>query len=55
LINDKKQAEEDHISHIKALEDMLYMISHKVRHPIASVFKENANSPEEILKVISFI
>lgn len=61
LINDKKQAEEERDAHIKALEDMLFMISHKVRHPIAnilsiaSVFEEYANSPEEILKMISFI
>lgn len=61
LINDKKQAEVERDAHIKALEDMLFMISHKVRHPIAnilsiaSVFEEYANSPEEILKMISFI
>lgn len=61
LVNDKKQAEEERDAYIKALEDMLFMISHKVRHPIAnilsiaSVFEEYANSPEEILKMISFI
>ena len=61
LINDKKNAEEEMDSHIKALENMLFMISHKVRHPIAnilsiaSVFEEYANSPEEVLKMISFI
>jgi PAS domain S-box-containing protein len=61
LINEKKKAEEDQEAHIRALESMLFMISHKVRHPIAnilsiaSVFEEYANSPEEILKMISFI
>ncbi len=61
LINEKKKAEEDQEAHIKALENMLFMISNKVRHPIAnilsiaSVFEEYANSPEEILKMISFI
>lgn len=61
IINEKKKAEEDQEAHIKALENMLFMISHKVRHPIAnilsiaSVFEEYANSPEEILKMISFI
>lgn len=61
LINEKKKAEEDQEAHIKALENMLFMISHKVRHPIANilsianVFEEYANSPEEILKMISFI
>lgn len=60
-INDKKHVEEDRIEHIRALENMLFMISHKVRHPIANilsivnVFEAHSNSPEEIQRMISYI
>ncbi len=36
LINEKKQIEENRLNYIKALEEMLFMTSHKVRKPIST-------------------
>lgn len=61
LITDRKQAEEELESHISALENMLYILSHKVRHPIAnimsivSLLEDYADSPEEILKMAAYV
>ncbi len=36
LINDRKQIEEERARHTKALEDMMFMVSHELRRPITN-------------------
>lgn len=60
-IDEKKKAEEERIEHIKSLEEMLFMTSHKVRHPIvnllglATQLEDFNNSKEDISKIVEFI
>jgi PAS domain S-box-containing protein len=61
LINDKKKAEEEKNQHIKDLEELLFIVSHEVRKPVANIlgiayrFEKHIHEPEELVKLISFI
>ncbi len=56
-----KKAEDKHIVHIKDLEDMMFMISHKVRLPVANILglseliNVDKNNPEELKKLLILI
>lgn len=60
-IDEKKKREEEIKQQAKLMEEMLFMISHKVRQPIAnilgiaSLLDSQVNSPEEILKMVDYI
>lgn len=61
LINDKKKAEEDTARHIKELEELLFILSHEVRQPVANIqgianlFERHINNPEELRKLVNLI
>jgi PAS domain S-box-containing protein len=60
-ISDKKKAEEDKNKHIKELEELLFIVSHEVRKPVANLlgiaqmFEKYIHEPEELRKLIGFI
>jgi PAS domain S-box-containing protein len=60
-IDQKKNAEEERMGHIKSLEQMLFMTSHQVRQPIvnllglANQLEDETNSKAEMLKIIGYI
>lgn len=60
-INDKKKAEEEKNQHIKNLEELLFILSHEVRKPvanligIANMFEKYINEPDELRKLIDHI
>jgi len=60
-IDQKKNAEEERIGHIKSLEEMLFMTSHQVRQPIvnlmglANQLEDFTNSKDEVLKIVAYI
>ena len=56
------EAAETHLkAHIRGLEEMMFMISHRVRQPIcnimgvASTLHKLTNSPEELLRSVTYI
>ena len=61
LINDKKAAEEAKNQRIHELEELLYMLSHEVRQPVANIlgiskiFEKYLDQPEELIKLLYFI
>lgn len=61
LITEKKQALEDRTKYISQLEDMLFIISHKMRHSISNILslitllEDYANNPDEILKMAGYL
>jgi PAS domain S-box-containing protein len=61
LINDKKKAEEEKNQHIKDLEELLFILSHEVRKPvanllgIANMFEKYIDEPIELRKLIDHI
>ncbi|MCX6207592.1 MAG: PAS domain S-box protein [Bacteroidetes bacterium] len=61
LINDKKKAEEDAARHIKELEELLFILSHEVRQPVANIqgianlFERHIDHPEELRKLVHLI
>lgn len=60
-IDDKKKREEEHFEQVKLMEQMLFMISHKVRQPVANllglsaIIENHLESPEELLNIINYI
>ncbi len=58
---DLKEAQQKHIVHIRDLEDMMFMISHKVRQPVTNIMGlselldlENSN-PDELKKLLKLL
>ena len=60
-ITERKKAEVAKEEHIKVLEDMIFMISHKIRQPVAhilgfsDVLKNISLSPEELNKILAYM
>jgi PAS domain S-box-containing protein len=60
-IDEKIKAEEERKQHMKSLEEMLFMISHKVRQPVANILGlsdmllKYAHSPEEQLNMLRLL
>lgn len=56
-----KKSKENSDEYIPWLEEMIFMISHKVRQPVAhilgisSLFKAVVNSPKEVKKLVGFM
>jgi len=60
LINEKKQKEEEIDMHLKVLHEILFMISHKVRQPIAHIIGlanllENCADSMKLNEMVSYI
>jgi PAS domain S-box-containing protein len=61
LISDKKAAEEAKNQRIHELEELLHMLSHEVRQPVANIlgiskiFEKYLDQPEELIKLLYFI
>ena len=60
-IDEKKKKQEEINGHIKSLEEMLFMTSHQVRHPVVNILglanqlEDFINSKEDMLKIVGFI
>jgi len=60
-IDEKKKREEEKTEYIKSLEEMLFMISHKIRQPVANILgltnlsEEDISSSEEIIKITGYM
>ena len=60
LINEKKQKEEEIDRHLKVLQKMLFMISHRVRQPIANIIGlsnllEDHTDSKKVSEIVSYI
>ena len=60
-IAERKQAEAAKIKYVKDIEEMLFMISHKIRQPVTNLIgingmlKSSKLSQEELIKIIDFV
>ncbi len=60
-ITDRKQLEEEKGKYINSLEEMLFMISHKVRQPIANILgfsnlmDSKKNFQEDLDKIVEYM
>ncbi|MDP2385751.1 MAG: PAS domain-containing protein [Bacteroidota bacterium] len=60
LINEKKQKEEEIERNLKILQEILFMLSHKIRQPIATIIGlsnllRNCTDSEKASKIVSYI
>ncbi len=61
LINDKKKLEEEKKEHARALQDMIFLTSHKVRLPISNILgianqmEDCIDSKEELKEMIEYL
>jgi len=61
LISDRKKLEEEKVKYINSLEEMLFMVSHKVRQPVAHILgvsnllDNKANSQDDLNKIVGYM
>jgi PAS domain S-box-containing protein len=60
-IDDKKKSEEERKEHIRSLQEMIFMTSHRIRQPIANIIgitnemEDSLSSKEDLLEMIGYL